>query len=174
MKTMRYPATLLVLWTLALVAAAGLAQSGEAKAAGSERLEGSWAITVTPVVPPGAPPVPSFVTHLTVSSGGALVGTDRTRPFASIHHGSWERTAPKEYATTAVSDIFDATGTFVGVLTVRQKIMMTGPDSFVGVANVLMKNPAGETVFERCATTEGTRITVEDFTLCEDLKRPNE
>jgi hypothetical protein len=37
-----------------------------------------------------------------------------------------------------------------------------------------MMNPAGETVFERCARTEGTRITLQDFTLCEDLARPNE
>ena len=174
MKTIRKTSIIFVLWALALPAAAGLGQSDEAKAPRSDRFEGSWVITVTPVVPPGVPPVPPFVTHVTVSPGGGAVGTDRTRPFANVQHGSWVRTAPKEYATTGVQDIFDATGTFVGEFTVRQRITMTGPNTFVGVANVLMRNPAGETVFERCARTEGTRLTPQDFTLCGDLKQPDE
>ena len=173
MKTMRQTATFLTLWALALPAAAGYGQSVEAKAGRSAKLEGSWALTVTPVVPPGVPPVPSFVTYLTISSGGALVGTDRTKPFANLQHGTWERTGSREYAATQVQDIFDATGAFVGVFTVRQKIKMTGPDTFVGVANVFLTDPAGETVFERCARTEGVRITTQAFTLCEDLELPD-
>jgi hypothetical protein len=172
MTTIRRTAIFLILWALALPTAVGYGQSGETKAKRSGKLEGSWALSVTPIVPPGVPPVPPFVTYITVSSGGALVGTDRTRPFANLQHGSWERTGPGEYMATQVQDTFDPAGVFLGVFTVRQKITLTGPDTFVGVANALFVNPAGELVFERCATTQGSRITPQEFTLCEDVALP--
>src|SRR5262249_15730385 len=56
---------------------------GQIKQAQSQCLEGSCEVTVTPVIPPGAPPVPSFRAYLTNSRGGALIGSDRTHPFGS-------------------------------------------------------------------------------------------
>ena len=172
MTTVQRTAVVAIFMMLVIPNINGYAQSTPTKGKSGRQLEGSWSLSVTPIVPPGVPPVPAFVTYLSVSPGGALVGTDRTRPFANLQHGSWERTGAKEYAATLVQDIFDAEGVFTGVFTVRQKIKLTGPDSFVGVANVSFVDPTGDVVFERCARTEGTRITLQDFTLCDDIELP--
>ena len=50
------------------------------KLAQSQQLEGSWAITVTPAVPPGVPQPPSFRAYGTYARGGGSFGSDRNRP----------------------------------------------------------------------------------------------
>lgn len=131
------------------------------KQAQAQRLEGSWALNVTPALPPGAPAVPAFRTYLTVSRGGALIGSDRTRPFGSPQHGAWAHLGSNEFAATLVQDEFNALGVFIGTLTVRQKITLTGNDQFVGVANAEVRDAAGTIMLSRCATTRGERIKVE-------------
>ncbi len=46
----------------------------------SQQFEGSWAITVTPAVPAGAPQPPSFRAYATVSRGGAYFGSGPATP----------------------------------------------------------------------------------------------
>jgi hypothetical protein len=127
----------------------------------AQRLEGSWALTVTPVVPPGVPPVPPFRTYLTISRGGACIGSDRTRPFGSPQHGTWAYVSGDEFAATQIQDLFDVMGNFVGTLKVRQRIILIGKDEFVSVANAETRDAAGNIVTSRCATTHGERIVIE-------------
>src|SRR5689334_4037062 len=63
----------------------------------SQQFEGSWDVTVTPVVPSGVPQPPSFVGHGTVSRGGAFFGSDRTRPL-SKQHGAWAHQGSNDFA----------------------------------------------------------------------------
>ncbi len=82
------------------------------KKAQGQRLEGSWVITVTPVVPPGVPQPPSFRAYATLARGGALIGTDRNRRWAAIQHGTWAHTEGNEFAWTFIQDVFDGVGAF--------------------------------------------------------------
>jgi len=125
-------------------------------------LEGSWINTVSPILPPGVPPI-TFQTYVTVSAGGAWIGSDRTRPFASPQHGTWVRIKGHEYAWTAVQDLFDSAGTFVGTFKVRSRIQLVAKDEFIGVANVEQRDPGGNLQYSRCARFRGARVVVEPF-----------
>jgi len=138
----------------------------------AQRFEGSWAITVTPVVPPGVPQPPSFRGSATVSRGGAFFGSDRTRPF-SKQHGAWWRFGGNKFAFTFVEDLFDATGNFAGAITVRVKGAITGKDTFVGVSNGEARDAAGNLIFNRCGTVRGERIKVEPLApQCQSITPP--
>ncbi|HZS04410.1 MAG TPA: hypothetical protein VFD58_06205 [Blastocatellia bacterium] len=126
----------------------------------SQQLEGSWDVTATPVVPPGVPQPPSIITHGTFSRGGALFGSDRTRPF-SKQHGTWAHLGGNEFASIRTEDLFDAAGNFTGTFKVRARTIVTGKDEFVGVANVEQRDAAGNLVFNLCARFRGQRITIE-------------
>jgi hypothetical protein len=142
------------------------------RGAGAGKVEGSWRLTISPLAPPGVPAPPPFHTYLTIAPQGVLLGSDRTKPFASLQQGTWVRAGNKRIDGTMVQDQFDASGNFVGVFTVRLKIQLSGPDSVDGIANVLFRNPAGGVVLEGCARFVGERVAVEDFTSCEGLALP--
>jgi hypothetical protein len=143
------------------------------KQAQGQRLEGSWVVTVTPVVPPGVPQPPSFRAYTSFARGGASVGSDRTRPFASPQHGTWAHIRGDEFAGTAIQDLFDVMGNFQGTLTVRVKSTLIGKDEFVGVANAESRDAAGNLIFSRCATVRGQRITIEPLApQCQSIPLP--
>jgi len=126
-------------------------------------LEGSWINTVSPILPPGSPPI-SFQTYITFSEGGASIGSDRTRPFGSPQHGTWVHVRGHQYASTFVQDLFDQAGTFLGTLKGRTRSLLVGEDELVGVANVEQRDPAGNIVLNRCARFRAVRVVVEPFT----------
>jgi hypothetical protein len=125
-------------------------------------LEGSWINTVSPILPPGVPPI-TFQTYVTVSGGGAWLGSDRTKPFASPQHGTWVHVRGHEYAWTFVQDLFDGAGTFVGTFKGRSQVRLVGRNEFVGVANVETRDAVGNVVSARCARFRGVRVIVEPF-----------
>lgn len=127
----------------------------------AQRLEGSWAMTVTAVVPPGVPPPPVRNNYTTFTRGGGAIGSDRQAPFSNPQHGVWEYVRGNEYAYTFVSDGFDAAGNFQGTLKARFKITLTGRDEFIGVDNAELRDAAGNLVFSRCNTIRGQRIRIE-------------
>ena len=127
----------------------------------SRHLEGSWAVTVTPVPAPGAPPLPDRFIYLTFASSGALIGSDRGLPFASPQHGAWEHLSGHEFLYITVQDLFDAAGNFQGTLKVKSRITMTGPDEFVAVSNPQIRNAAGTLILDACSTSKAQRIKTE-------------
>ena len=138
----------------------------------AQQLEGSWDVTVTPVVPSGVPQPPSFVAHATVSRGGGYFGSDRTRPF-SKQHGVWAHLGSDEFAFTAVEDLFDATGNFTGTVKIRVKLTVTGRDTFVGVSNGEFRDVAGNITQSRCATVRGARLKLEPLPeQCQSITPP--
>jgi hypothetical protein len=124
------------------------------------RLEGSWILAVSPILPPGVPPI-TLQTYLTFSAGGASIGSDRTKPFGSPQHGTWVHLQGHEYAGTFVQDLFDQAGTFTGTFKGRTRILLVGENEFDGVANVETRDPAGNVVANRCARFHGLRVVVE-------------
>ena len=133
-------------------------------------LEGSWIITVSPILPPGVPPV-AFQAYATYSEGGASIGSDRTKPFASPQHGTWVHVQGHEYAGTFVQDLFDQAGTYLGTFKGRTRFELVGQNEYVGVANVEQRDPSGNVVLNRCARFHGVRIVVEPLAPpCEDLE----
>ena len=146
-----------------------LAKTSDSK---SERMEGSWIVTVTPVVPPGVPQPPSFRAYATYARGGALIGSDTQRP-SSKQHGAWAHLRGNAFAGTAIEQLFDETGHPAGTLKVRTSIFVTGEDEFVGVSNGEQRDAAGTLIFSRCATIRGERIAVEPLPPpCQDIAPP--
>ncbi len=138
----------------------------------AQQFEGSWAITVTPVVPPGVPQPPSFRASATVSRGGAFFGSSRINPF-SKQHGAWAHLGGNDFAYTWIEDLFDAMGRFAGTTTVRVRLTVTGPDTFVGVVNAEQRDAAGNLVANRCSTSRGERIKVEPLApQCQSITPP--
>lgn len=138
----------------------------------SQRIEGSWDVVVTPVVPPGVPQPPSFIAHSTFSRGGGYFGSDRTRPF-SKQYGAWTHLGGNRFAGTTKEDLFDAMGNFAGILTVRVRTTLTGRDTFVGVANGERRDANGNLIFSGCTTIKGTRINVEPLPdQCQSITPP--
>ena len=122
----------------------------------AQRLEGSWDVTITPAVPQP----PSFMAHGSYARGGAVIGSDRTRPF-SKQHGAWEHLGGNRFAFTQVEDLFDSMGNFTGTVKIRVRLTVTGRDTFVGVSNGEFHDAAGNITQSRCATVRGARIKVE-------------
>jgi hypothetical protein len=51
----------------------------------------------------------------------------------------------------------------VGTLKVRNKITLTGPDTFIGVNNAELRDAAGNLLFSACNTLRGERIQIESL-----------
>ena len=98
---------------------------------------------------------------MTVSDGGAWLGSDRTKPFAGPQHGTWVHLRGREYAWTFVQDLFDSAGTFVGTFKGRSRVELVGRNEYVGVANVEQRDASGNIVLNRCARQSGVRVVVE-------------
>jgi len=142
------------------------------KKARGQRLEGSWVVTVTPVVPPGVPQPPSFRGYATLARGGAFIGSDRNRP-SGKQHGTWAHIEGNEFAYTFVEDLFDGVGAFAGTLTIRVKLTLIGKDEFVGVSNGESRDAAGNLVFNRCGTIRAQRIKIEPLApQCQSIPLP--
>lgn len=141
-------------------------------ASSARRLEGSWAVTLTPVPPPGVPPPPPVRVYATFGRGGAFIGSDRNRPFNSPQHGTWAYTGHGEFGYTFISDRFDAAGAFLGTVKVRvRELRLTDGDVFVGVSSGEVRDAAGNVVAIACGTIRGERIRVEPLpSQCEEIE----
>jgi hypothetical protein len=138
----------------------------------AQQLEGSWVVTVTPVVPPGVPEPPSFRAYGTIARGGAFIGTDTRRLF-NIQHGAWAHLGGNDFAWTFIEEVVDAMGNFAGTVKVRVKLTITGTNQFVGVSNAEERNAAGVVTAVRCGTIRGARITVEPLApQCQSITPP--
>ena len=146
-----------------------LAKSSDSK---SERMEGSWVVTITPVVPPGVPPPPPFRAYATCARGGALIGSDARRA-SSKQHGTWDHLRGSEFAWTAIEQLFNASGEPAGIVIVRARVTITGENEFIGVSNGEERDAAGAVVFNRCGTIRGERITIEPLApQCQNIPPP--
>jgi hypothetical protein len=128
----------------------------------SQQLEGSWALTVSPVPPPGVPAPPPFRVYANFARGGAYLGADRRLPL-SKQFGSWVHLEGNEFAATFIADLYDQSGNFTGTVKLRTRYIVTGKDEFVGVANAEERDVNGNVTATRCARFKGEHITVEQL-----------
>jgi len=146
-----------------------MAKTSNSKA---QKMEGSWIVTITAVVPPGVPPPPSFRAYATCAGGGALIGSDARRA-ASKQHGTWAHLHGSEFAWTLIEQLFNDSGEPDGTVTIRTRINITGADDFVGVSNAEERDATGALVSNRCGTLRGERITIEPLApQCQGITPP--
>ncbi|HEX4945770.1 MAG TPA: hypothetical protein VFZ34_03875 [Blastocatellia bacterium] len=139
----------------------------------AQRLEGSWEMIVTPVPPPGAPPLPTRHLYVSFARGGVYTGFDRSAPFGSPQHGVWEYRGGNRFAWAFSGDNFDPLGNFVGTLKLNAKITMTGKDTFIGVANPQVRDAAGNLLLDACSTFRAERIKAEPLSeRCQSITPP--
>lgn len=130
------------------------------KLAQAQALEGTWAITVSPVPPPGVQAPPPFRAYASFARGGGYLGADRRLPF-SKQFGTWVHLGGNGFAATFIADLYDQSGNFTGTAKIRTRYLVTGKDEFVGVANAEERDANGNVTAIRCATFRAERITVE-------------
>ena len=138
----------------------------------SERMEGSWVVTVTPAVPPGVPQPPPFRAYGSFARGGVLIGSDARRA-ASKQHGTWAHLRGSEFAWTAIEQLFNESGEPGGTVVIRVRVTITGENDLVGVSNAEERDAAGNLVSNRCGTIRGERITIEPLApQCQNIVPP--
>jgi hypothetical protein len=138
----------------------------------SEALEGSWELTITPVVPPGVPQPASFGAVGSFVRGGAVISSDRRRP-ASRQYGTWVHLGGTQFAFSGIEDLYDSVGNPAGTARFRVTLNVTGKDQFVGVSNGEQRNAAGNVVFSGCGTVRGERIKLEPLSAqCQSIIPP--
>jgi hypothetical protein len=136
----------------------------------SDRLEGSWRVTVTP--PGGAP---SFRGLITFNKDGGLVASAQgdvllnappgVPPVATAGHGAWEKIGSRRYAFTFLQILYDADGNYQGEAKIRHSITLDHRgNSWSGQLQVEIFDADGNVVFTGSATEQATRIVVEPLT----------
>jgi len=143
----------------------------------AQQLEGAWAYTVTPVVPPGVPQPPSSRAYITIARGGGLTGYVRNAPSGphyGAHHGVWQHLGGNEFAFALIRDEFDVQGNFLGTAKINTRLTMIGKDGFVGVGSREFRDPAGNLAdIIRCSTIKAERIKVEPLApQCQSITPP--
>jgi hypothetical protein len=139
----------------------------------AQQLEGSWTGVVTPAVPPGVPQPPSASAYLSFARGGVLIGFNRFLPFGSPQHGIWQHLEGNSFAFTFKQDLFDGLGNFLGTLTVRGKLTISGKDEFAGAFSVERRDANGNPLPTGCGTLRATRIKIEPpAEQCQNLTPP--
>jgi hypothetical protein len=147
--------------------------SDETKEKQAQQLEGSWMLTVSAVVPPGAPVPPSRTSYASFARGGVAILSERQAAFVNPAYGSWEHQGSNEFAFTVRTDAFTATGNFLGTVKISNKITLTDQDEFVSVGQLEVRDPAGNLIFSGCATARGQRIKVEPLSeQCQGITPP--
>lgn len=149
----------------------------QARQAQAQALEGSWVLTITPVVPPGVPQPPSARAYVTYARGGGLITYVRSAPNGpqyGAQHGVWEHLGGNEFALAAIRDEFDVQGNLLGTGKIITRVTLTGKDVFVGVGSREFRDPAGNIAdIIRCSTLRAERIKIEPLaTQCQSITPP--
>jgi hypothetical protein len=133
-------------------------------------LEGSWAMTVTALEPPGLPPLSSLVTFI---RGGDVIESRRGylpfTPFGPVletaGHGGWRRVGLREFASSflflvqaAPNNQLFTLGEPLGTDAVRLQITLTHANRFTGTFVSEARDQAGMLVFTASGTVDGTRL----------------
>ena len=152
-----------VLRTLTILALAVpiLHSTATAQAVGNAAspIEGSWILSID------AGPV-SFTALGSFSAGGVFAGTgslDRVNPVSTLM-GSWKRTGPNRFDSTAYFFAFDPAGNAVAMLKANQIFHLNGRNELVGAGLVFSCDLQGEnctSVSPAPSKVTGKRIVVE-------------
>jgi len=135
----------------------------------SDRLEGSWLVTVTSN---GAPPFKGLITF---NNGGGLIASAQgdillnpppgVPPVATAGHGVWEKTGSRRYAFTFRQILYGSDGSYQGEAKIRHKITLNTPGNrWSGQLQVEYFDADGNVVFSGSGTEQAARIEVEPLT----------
>jgi len=135
----------------------------------SDRLEGSWLVTVTSN---GAPPFKGLITF---NNGGGLIASAQgdillspppgVPPVATAGHGAWEKTGNRRYAFTFIQILYGSDGSYQGEAKSRHKITLNNSGNrWSGQLQFEIFDADGNVVFSGSGTEQATRIEVEPLT----------
>jgi len=123
-------------------------------------------------VPPGVPQPPPFIAYGSFARGGASISSDRSRP-GSKQHGTWAHIGANDFAGTAIEDLYDPMGNFVGTVKLRTRLTIISQDEFVGVSNAEFRDTTGNITRSGCGTLRGERIKIEQLpSQCQNVTPP--
>lgn len=142
------------------------AQPARAENGGNERFDslvGAWMMEV------GAPPGPTFTALETFSAGGGSVESNNgpAGHGPGSGHGSWVRTGNRQFLSTLLRLLYDASGNYTGTVKVRRTITVNpNGNEFTGRDNVDLFDTAGNRlpIDIPPATFHATRIVAEPLT----------
>jgi len=135
----------------------------------SDRLEGSWLVTVTPN---GAPPFKGLITF---NNGGGLIASAQgdillnpppgVPPVATAGHGVWEKTGNRRYAFTFRQLLYGSDGSYQGEVKIRHKVTLSVQGNrWSGQLQSEYFDADGNVVFSGSGMEQATRIEVEPLT----------
>ena len=135
----------------------------------SDRLEGSWLVTVNSN---GAPPFKGLITF---NNGGGLIASAQgdillnpppgVPPVATAGHGAWEKTGSRRYAFTFRQILYGSDGSYQGEAKIRHRITLSASGNrWSGQLQVEYFDADGNVVFSGRGTEQATRIEVEPLT----------
>jgi len=104
---------------------------------------------VSPILPPGAPPI-AFRPTPNIFGGGGVNWLRRTKPFASPQQ-ALGFTFTVTNMPGPLSRTFGSAGTYLGTFKGRVRSQLVGKNESVGAANVEQRDPGGNVVLSRCA-----------------------
>ena len=148
-----------LLRTLTILALAVPMLTSTAMAQADSPIEGTWILSLD------EGPV-SFTALGSFSAGGVFSGTgslDRVNPVSTLM-GSWKRTGPNRFDSTAYFFAFDPAGNAVAMLKANQTFYLNSRNELVGAALVYSCNLQGEncvSVSPEPSKIMGRRIVVE-------------
>jgi hypothetical protein len=121
-----------------------------------KNIEGTWSVMVTPN---GGTP---FRALISFSSGGTAIESSAGGNSDKGGQGVWKRTGPRTFLFTIEQFQYDAAGTFVGTLKVRESAVFDQSfTSYSGVGEIEVRDAAGNVAFTTCARTHAARMQVE-------------
>lgn len=113
----------------------------------------------------------SFVTYFSdgtmLASGRSVLPAPPDAPVPVFHlttgHGVWESTGERTIAGTFVNQRSDSEGNFLGTTTINALAEMSDDGmSITGTSQVVIANPAGETVATRQDLVEAERVVISE------------
>ena len=157
MNVKRIVLILAVMAALAALATVAFARSTES--AGRARLVGTWKISVAESAT-GLPPfeaLQTFNADGTMTETSSLLGKSQEGPA----HGVWRREGD-QYLSTFYLFVFDENGDSAGMVRVRARIHLDGPDHLTAQTAVDFIEPDGTIIPDiDSGPFEGTRLKVE-------------
>ena len=134
--------------------------------AATQKLEGTWIVTVTP--PFGGPPFLAYTSY--VRGGVSILSPDRLAPVPGLGtvignaQGSWRASGPRQFVATHVEFRYGSAGEVVGTAKVRSSARLTSDDTFEGQGQLVFC----DAMLEHCtapgpalATVSGRRLHAE-------------
>ncbi len=120
-------------------------------------ITGTWKVTVD-LQPNASGDQPPFESILSFDKARTVSETTSRAP-SSAGLGAWQRTGESTFRFIVEKYRFDSTGAYAGKTVITERVELTGPDSYVGSADVKVLTPGNVVVAQFGSESAGVRMT---------------